>query len=147
MIDPVQWLLDKSIVAMCEIPGISLLTIEMDLMHTLALGILQWLCATVLFELLTLERRWGASDPVAGGWHHRLGVQLKEAYNEFDKWTRDECLTHSHTCFTVAQLSMQSLNTSPEMKGEAANMLQIARWLRVVCQDYIGSQHANVRAN
>ena len=145
--DPVEWLLDKAAVAMCKIPGISLLTIEMDLMHTLALGILAWLCGAVLFELVHVDRRWAAADPLQGGWEHRFAKQLRVAFHEFDAWMKSQRCTHSHPCFTVRSLGMTALRSPPEMKGKAANMLHVARWMRVICQEYVGFQHADVRAN
>ncbi len=69
----------------CRLPGWHLSMLQIDLLHILMLGVLQWCCGPIFYELLEANY-WGA--PPGGRWQARWAYQLAIAYSQFVAWCR-----------------------------------------------------------
>ena len=142
---PDEFMADRVGNVLCELPGFHLWAITIDLMHVICLGVFHWLNGTILWEL-ALEGRWG---PEHTPWKEARGLQLERAFKEFRDWCRRRYITHSQCKFTLASLTMTSLQSRPMLKGKAHNMNMVADWLADVTASYSGQgdAHHDLRAN
>ena len=134
----------RDVVPMCCLPGIHLDCIKLDLMHIIMLGILQYIIGSVMCELLR-DNHWGPAQ--IGPWQERYATQLETAYGMFKDWARQRRLKHREPQFTVARLSITSLNSEPLWKGKAANTFKVGLWLADVCAQAAESEHNRLRTN
>ena len=119
-------------VSWCRLPGFHKSMVQLDLMHILFLGALQWELASALYELLE-SRHWPLPPGVAPGrWQYSWAFMLSMAYTDFVAWCRLHKLVCSHPTFTLAQLGLTSLRARPFLKCKAGNCWKIGMWLCAV---------------
>ena len=94
------------------------------------LGVLQWCCGSIFYELLEAIY-WGA--PPGGRWQARWAYQLAIAYSQFVAWCRQNSVKTSQPEFTLARISVSALKDRPLFKCKAANGYKVSRWLAEVC--------------
>jgi len=106
--------------------------VKYDAMHTLHLGVLQWVCANILIELVE-SHKWGR---FRGPLWADYALQLRLAWKRFKKWCAQAGLTQSHPQFSLTQLGLKTKGNVqrefPCLKGKASNTGKVFLWLRSV---------------
>ena len=109
-----------------HLPGWHLGMVKMDLMHGLHQGCLPIINGSAMH--FVLERNY-FGGPTTGEWRNRWGQQLVSAFAQFSAFLKCHKITCSHVRFTIAQLSLGSLQNPPNLKAKAGNSMLISRWL------------------
>ena len=134
MVTHAEFMQDRDDNPHCLLPGFHVLSIRLDLMHIVCLGVYHWLCGSAIWTILLLGRWGDESTP----WKRCRAKQLRIATTEFRDWTKRNYLRHSHQTFSLSGLCMSTLQSRPDMYGQAANLSVVARWLSEVTLEYSG---------
>ena len=113
-----------------RLPGFNLGMLQLDMMHILALGLLQVVIGCTLWELCASDFFLPDST---GPWKERFSAQLLLAFHDFKEFCRTNGISESQRPFTVGRLSLTNLGDRPLFKGKAANTLKVAKWLCQIC--------------
>ena len=119
-----------------QLPGWHLSLCQLDLMHIVCLGILQWCVGSIFFELCEANY---FNAPWGGRWQVRWSYQLAIAFGEFKEWCACNAVRTSQPMFSTSALSLFSLQDKPFFKSKASNCWKVGRWLATVCQQRAAS--------
>ena len=126
--------LGASLSPLTKIIGWHLTTVLPESMHGGPLGCCPIVNGTCLLELCNLGFLGDAGGP--GPWAMRLGIQLSYAFEDLLTWSAQERKPHSQKRFTVAKLTLTSLQSFPVLKGKAHNQLVVQEWLATKTAEY-----------
>ena len=145
MVTQAEFMVDREDNPHCLLPGFHVLSIRLDLMHIVCLGVYHWLCGSAIWTLV-LQGRWGAESTP---WKRCRAKQLRTATTEFRNWAKRIVQAHSHPKCSLSGLCMSTLQSRPYMYGQAANLSVVARWLSEVTLEYSGrgNRQDDLRAN
>ena len=101
-----------------------------DWMHCFNLGVCQFVCGNVLYELL-LTDCFGA---IGGAARIRFGLKLRNAFGRFKRVCNQRGLKHSQPMFTWGRLGLNDRPGWPIFKSKAANCFKVLKWLNSLLQ-------------
>ena len=127
-----------------KLPGFDVQdTALFDWMHCSPLGIELRANGSALAELI-LAGRWGQ---YRGPWKVRIGIALKRAWGDFQRYCSDNGLKNTQPQFTAATLGMaDGPNGLPELKAKARNCMKVTQWLASVVRDDAADAHSRNRS-
>lgn len=114
--------------ALTRVVGFNAKMVKYDVMHTLHLGVLAWVCGNVMVELLESDF-WGR---FRGALALKCNLQLRKAWAQFKRWCSKNAIDQSRPPFTLAQLGIENSGIRrcwPVLKAKASNAGKVFLWL------------------
>ena len=138
------------LVTLALMKGFRLEKFQLDALHAVGLGILQWALGYAFKELLIADF-WTTESH--SRWEERFSHQLRAATREFRSWARSRRVDHSEFRFTLGKLSISALSgetATAYYKGKAHNTLVVSIWMSELCSELANrpgcTEHATARA-
>ena len=124
-----------------RLPGFNIGCIQLDMMHILALGLLQIVLGSIFWNLC--ERKFFIPG-IVGPWKHRFSAQLEVAFRDFSNFCRANNINCSQRPFTIGRLSLKNLGSRPVFKSKASNTFKVAKWMSNICVSIASANPSDV---
>jgi len=127
-----------------KIPGWHLHSMIDDFLHDDLLGMRQWACGGVLWELA-----WEGAWPSVGHgpWQARLDAILAQAFTDFRFYCREHNIHSSQSRFKSTMLGMSTLQDWPILKSKGHNCAMVSLWLAERCRTRARDEYSLQRAS